>query len=94
MKESRITQIATPDCSPRVPTGAVQFGEDWPGLFIRGDDAIGVMLSIRELTTHVARADDVIDRFALDLLRRIADMIENDVVVSRSKTKMADELTQ
>ena len=23
----------------RVETGAIQFGEDWPGLFVRGDDA-------------------------------------------------------
>lgn len=26
--------------NPRVETGAVQFGDDWPGYFIRGDDAL------------------------------------------------------
>jgi len=28
-----------PAADPRVETGTVQFGEDWPGLFIRGDNA-------------------------------------------------------
>jgi hypothetical protein len=31
----------------RLETGAVQFGEDWPGVFIRGDDAIGMARDIR-----------------------------------------------
>lgn len=25
---------------PRVETGPVQFGDDWPGVFIRGDNAL------------------------------------------------------
>jgi hypothetical protein len=28
---------ALPD---RVETGVMQFGDDWPGIFIRGDDAL------------------------------------------------------
>jgi hypothetical protein len=27
---------------PRVETGPLQFGDDWPGLFIRGDEALGL----------------------------------------------------
>lgn len=30
----------------RVETGATQFGDDWPGLFIRGDDAFALSLDI------------------------------------------------
>lgn len=26
----------------RVPTGPVQFGDDWPGVFIRGDEALAL----------------------------------------------------
>jgi hypothetical protein len=29
-----------PDSGERVETGAVQFGDDWPGVFIRGDHAL------------------------------------------------------
>lgn len=28
-----------PEADPRVETGTVQFGEDWPGLFLRGKHA-------------------------------------------------------
>ena len=31
----------------RVETGAVQFGNDWPGLFIRGDDCIFLSESLK-----------------------------------------------
>lgn len=30
----------------RVETGVVQFGEDWPGVFIRGDNALGYALAL------------------------------------------------
>lgn len=30
----------------RVETGAVQFGQDWPGLFIRGDNCIAILMSL------------------------------------------------
>jgi len=31
---------------PRVETGAVQIGEDWPGLFVRGDEAVNLALNV------------------------------------------------
>ncbi len=34
---------------PRVETGAVQFGTDWPGRFVRGDQAIHLSWCIGEL---------------------------------------------
>jgi hypothetical protein len=30
----------------RVETGPVQFGDDWPGLFIRGDDCLALFFSL------------------------------------------------
>jgi hypothetical protein len=68
----------------RVETGAIQFGEDWPGLFIRGDDAIALKLSIRHLEEQVSGATSSIDRFGLDRLSRIADLIEHEVIVRHS----------
>ena len=38
-----------PAAEPRVETGAIQFGNDWPGYFIRGDNAAGLMLNLREV---------------------------------------------
>ena len=58
----------------RVETGAVKFGDDWPGLFIRGDDALYLRLLFR----------DVIDKmktttFELIFLARLMNIIEDDV---------------
>ena len=39
--------------APRVETGAVQFGNDWPGLFVRGDEAICLALYIGLLEPHL-----------------------------------------
>lgn len=32
-------QLPAPENGGRVETGPVQFGDDWPGVFIRGDNA-------------------------------------------------------
>jgi hypothetical protein len=66
--------------SGHAPSGPVQFQDDWPGLFIRGDHAIALAASIR----HVARAlagDKSYDTAdALKRLQWVADTIEQTVV--------------
>jgi hypothetical protein len=32
----------------RAETGVIQFGDDWPGIFIRGDNALSFAFMIRE----------------------------------------------
>ncbi len=36
----------------RVETGPVQFGDDWPGVFIRGDRAGWLALKLGETSPH------------------------------------------
>jgi hypothetical protein len=71
--------LPAPSHLPRVETGAVQFGDDWPGLFIRGDNALALMIWIRSLCERLADSQEpyVIDR--LDRLKEFADLIEQDV---------------
>lgn len=38
-----------PEQTDRVETGITQFGDDWPGIFIRGDCAFGYALYLRAL---------------------------------------------
>ncbi len=40
-------------CMPRVETGVVRFGDDWPGLFIRGDNAFAYARYLEEVLKHV-----------------------------------------
>jgi hypothetical protein len=77
----RITQIPFPGSSGETPTGALQFQNDWPGLFIRGDDAVVLHSRIRGLQQRLADHPDVVVAAALSQLQQIADIIERDVIV-------------
>ncbi len=35
-----------PETNPRVETGPIQFGDDWPGVFIRGDNAFHYAINL------------------------------------------------
>ena len=48
-----MTEIrALPAVEKRVETGPVQFGDDWPGVFIRGDDAFGLVMQLKQPITR------------------------------------------
>jgi hypothetical protein len=78
-----VTQIPVPGSSGRTPTGAMQFQNDWPGLFIRGDSAVPVKTAIRRLQEYLRDCQDVEVASALSVLGEIADIIDQDVIVRR-----------
>lgn len=67
--------------APRVETGAVQFGDDWTGLFIRGDDAFALMMAIDSLEHHFNRSGEDRLPIAARRLLGIRDVIRDDVMV-------------
>lgn len=77
----RITQIPIPGSSGQTPTGAMQFQDDWPGLFLRGDKASSLASSIRGLQQRLADHPDPVVGAVLVQLDEIADIIERDVIV-------------
>jgi len=77
----RILQVPMPGSSGETPTGAIQFENDWPGLFIRGDQAVVLLSRIRGLQERLASHPDAVVAAALIELGKIADLIERDVVV-------------
>jgi hypothetical protein len=69
----------------RVETGAVQFGEDWPGLFIRGDNAFALAINVQallewynELPEHV-KGEFMVSQ-AISGLRSFQQIIMGDVI--------------
>ncbi len=42
-------QIDHPE-GKRVETGAIRFGDDWPGIFIRGDEALALANKLQMAT--------------------------------------------
>jgi hypothetical protein len=79
--KSQITQVPFPGGSGNVPSGALQFQNDWPGLFLRGDTAISLHSKIRGLEQRLANHPDAVVQACLFELKLIADTIERDVVV-------------
>lgn len=45
--------------SGRVETGRYQFDDDWPGLFIRGDDCMGFYMTLTKVLEAYWFSDDV-----------------------------------
>jgi hypothetical protein len=61
----------TPLDGSQVETGPMQFGGDWPGLFIRGDEALGYASALRRGVERLAEVDSP----SVDLAR-LADLVE------------------
>lgn len=69
------TQIL-PAQEKRVETGPVQFGNDWQGLFIRGDNAIGYMLALKKmLEKHPPQ--DIGEKLEQIELQNLCEMLES-----------------
>lgn len=76
---SEIRQLPAP--TERVETGAIQFENDWPGLFIRGDNAFALLMAIRFLFHFLDRIEmDPDERLQLSYLKTIAKIIDEDVI--------------
>lgn len=66
MSEKTIQQL--PAQTPRVETGPVQFGDDWPGVFIRGDDACHWRLLLRRILNLNEGQFDYIDKSNMEFI--------------------------
>lgn len=85
----KIQKLPAPASAARVETGAVQFGDDWPGLFIRGDDCMVLAATIERFFASLvqdyrpALGSDI----SLGPLTQLLHHINKDVVVGRRKQK-------
>lgn len=64
----------------RVENGPVQFGDDWPGVFIRGDSAGYYAMTLRTLLEPVPDAPASTDVFVRIQLRGLYDLLRASVV--------------
>jgi hypothetical protein len=64
----------------RVETEAVRFGDDWPGLFVRGDVALYLAACIKTVLAAVPEGSSDA-RLSGHALERIAGIIDRDVLV-------------
>lgn len=76
----KITRLVIAEGAPRVPTGAVQFSDDWPGLFVRGDNAFALLLELKQILETLDAHEEL--NCPTYLVREIAQIIEQDVLLS------------
>lgn len=55
----------------RAETGSIQFGDDWPGVFIRGDNAMYYAMQLQMLLDGSIGPDDFITKTTLEGLARL-----------------------
>ena len=67
-----------PQQEQRVETGVVQFGDDWPGVFIRGDNAFGYALHLR----YLLEENDADDMIAVSFVKGLLSLLESSNVNS------------
>jgi hypothetical protein len=67
-----------PHMTERVETGPVQFGsQDWPGVFIRGDNAFFYAGAIRELLSSLSPKHIQQNPIAYNGVKGIAELLES-----------------
>jgi len=59
-----------PAVHPRVESGVMQFGDDWPGIFIRGDEAMGRASLLRRISKSLPALEG-------EALKKFADFLES-----------------
>lgn len=75
----RARQIPVEGGSGAFPTGAIQFQNDWPGLFVRGDDALALLMELRRTLQELQRGST---KSSLGWrTTRLMQAIENDVLL-------------
>ena len=84
-------QIPFPGGSGRIPTGAMQFADDWAGIFVRGDDAIHLAFSIRQLQDRLSSSNEMEVAFPLHRLVKFAEIIERDVQVRADESPTSNQ---
>jgi hypothetical protein len=57
-----------PECEPRIDDGPLQFGADWPGLFLRGDTAMNYAYHLRMMLHGKSQVNGVSRKVLLGLL--------------------------
>ncbi|MDR3460165.1 MAG: hypothetical protein P4N60_22285 [Verrucomicrobiae bacterium] len=81
----RARQVPVEGGSGTYPTGAIQFCNDWPGLFVRGDDALALLYELRAVLQelrHVSPKAHLGWR-TTEVMRTI----ENDVLLKADSNK-------
>jgi hypothetical protein len=75
--------------SQRPETGPMQFGDDWPGYFMRGDNAVYLGMLLGEMLTSMEPQDNPQRALEISMLRGLAEGLQSaDVHLGASVQKL------
>ena len=60
----------------RPETGAMSFGDDWPGVFIRGDNAIHFGMTLKRVLNGEVKEKEL-DPITVAVLRGLVELLES-----------------
>lgn len=55
----RLVMLPLPEGIARMESGPIQFGDDWPGIFLRGDNAIGIAIILNGIVDSLPDLDPI-----------------------------------
>lgn len=70
-----------PEDGERVETGPVKFGDDWKGLYIRGDDCLAFKIELQRFIDS-AKKDTLFDQLKLQETMYIIELINEVLTVT------------
>lgn len=70
-----IRQLSALDSRPE--SGPMQFGDDWPGVFIRGDNAMGYSMALESIAQRLTENDQHNAILELMTLRGLVDLLKS-----------------
>jgi hypothetical protein len=73
-----------PNVEPRVETGPIAFGHDWPGTFIRGDNAVHYAMHLRLLLQDKHPLSPALSEITKAILRGLLSDLESSNLVMRN----------
>lgn len=79
--------------SGRLETGTVQCGDDWPGVFIRGDQAMHYAMVLETMIEQLGAAVDFPARLALEELTALTRLLAGANVHAPRRKPQRVELT-
>ncbi len=60
MNDINVTKLPLPKDMSRMESGVIQFGDDWPGIFVRGDDALYTAINLSEVTKLIEKQNSLL----------------------------------
>lgn len=64
-----------PEQTPRVETGPTRFGDDWTGVFIRGDNAFGFCMYLDIAIAHLREKGCTDDALLVAQIQSLRDLL-------------------